>query len=264
MWKAHDADSRVWILGTVHVLPEHLQWRTPDIDAALNEADVLVMEVDPKAMAEPGVARAFDVAGRNPEGVTLDSELTVQDRVALREAAAKAGVDVNALQPYKPWMAGLRLSYAALAREGINRDHGVETVLTAWAAARGVPIEALETPDQQIGFFQKLSPETARNAFRQTLTDIGRGRAMLDVIDRLWANGDTAGLEAALLPDFKAPGEAFYRVILADRNAAWADAIAARMQGAGDVFVAVGAAHLLGPDSLPALLRARGIAVDGP
>jgi uncharacterized protein YbaP (TraB family) len=36
------------------------------------------------------------------------------------------------------------------------------------------------------------------------------------------------------------------------------------MHGKGKVFIAVGAAHLLGPDSVPAMLRAKGYKVDGP
>jgi uncharacterized protein YbaP (TraB family) len=264
LWLVRDSDSRVWLLGTVHVLPKGLAWRSPAIEAALAEADALVMEVDPAIGQDAGFAQRFDAAGRNAPGATLSSMLSEADRAGLSQAASAAGLDRASLEPYRPWMAALRLSYAALAKRGVTADAGVETVLTQAARERGLKIEALETADQQIGFFAALSSEVELAAFRQTLQDIAKGDETLDLIDRLWAAGDAQGLGEALLPDFKSPGEQFYRVFLADRNADWADQIARRMEGQGDVFVAVGAAHMAGPDGLPALLRARGIVVEGP
>jgi hypothetical protein len=263
LWLAQDADSRVWLLGTVHVLPKTLTWRSPAIESALAEADLLIMEIDPAAGQDPAFAARFDAAGRNPPGVALSSLLSAEDRARLARAAEKAALDPASLEAYRPWMAALRLSYAALAQRGVTAEAGVEMVLTAQARRRGLPIQALETPDQQIGFFAGLTPQVALAAFQQTLRDIERGDDTLELIDQLWATGQAEKLGAALLPDFKAPGEQFYRVFLADRNADWADQIARLMAGQGDVFVAVGAAHMAGPDGLPALLRARGIAVEG-
>lgn len=268
LWLASDADSRIWLLGTVHVLPKALRWRSAAIDAALKEADLLVLEVDPDltadAKAAADFAAAFDAAGRNPAGVTLSSLLTAADRDALAKAAEKAGVRVADLEAYRPWMASVRLTYAALGKQGVTADAGVEGVLTADARARGLRVDGLESLDQQIGFFRQLTPEVELAALRQTLADVMKGDDTIALIDTLWANGDADGLAARLLPDFKMPGDQFYRVFLADRNEAWADEIVRRMQGSGDVFVAVGAAHMAGPDGLPALLRARGVKVAGP
>jgi hypothetical protein len=50
-----------------------------------------------------------------------------------------------------------------------------------------------------------------------------------------------------------------YRMMFTERNERWADWIRGRMQAPGTVFVAVGAGHLAGPDSLLVRLAERGI-----
>ena len=59
-----------------------------------------------------------------------------------------------------------------------------------------------------------------------------------------------------------APG--IYRTLVVARNQRWIDPIIERLQGKGEAVMVVGVGHLVGPDSVPSLLRARGIRVDGP
>ena len=55
-----------------------------------------------------------------------------------------------------------------------------------------------------------------------------------------------------------------YQRLLVARNRRFAARIEAMLQGSGRAFVVVGVGHLVGPDSVPALLRRDGVAVDGP
>ena len=70
--------------------------------------------------------------------------------------------------------------------------------------------------------------------------------------------------EAALAPQWAEAGPAVHEAVILRRNRAWADEIATRLDGSGRVFIAVGAAHLVGDGNVVDLLRARGIAVEGP
>jgi hypothetical protein len=60
----------------------------------------------------------------------------------------------------------------------------------------------------------------------------------------------------------QAPGE--YRLLVVARNRRWLGQILKRLDGKGEAVMVVGVGHLVGPDSVPALLRARGISVEGP
>ena len=56
--------------------------------------------------------------------------------------------------------------------------------------------------------------------------------------------------------------DAQYKVLLVDRNTDWADQIQTLLQGSGTAFIAVGAAHLTGDDSVQSILKSRGVAVE--
>ena len=45
IWLLADEDTRIYLFGTIHVLPPGLKWRTSAFDHIVAEADELVMEV---------------------------------------------------------------------------------------------------------------------------------------------------------------------------------------------------------------------------
>ena len=74
-----------------------------------------------------------------------------------------------------------------------------------------------------------------------------------------WKRGDQS-VFAHMLDQLKTASPDTYRMMFTERNTRWADWIRARMQAPGTVFVAVGAGHLAGEDSLLVRLAERGIA----
>jgi uncharacterized protein YbaP (TraB family) len=83
-------------------------------------------------------------------------------------------------------------------------------------------------------------------------------------LDRAWARGELTELGRQLDAQIGEAGPAVHRALITDRNRAWADQIEQRLAGSGKIFIAVGAAHLVGDGNVVALLRARGIEVEGP
>ena len=63
LWLLADADTTIYLFGTVHILPPGFRWRSPAIDGAIRDADELVLEVDERdMMARSGDARSADDA----------------------------------------------------------------------------------------------------------------------------------------------------------------------------------------------------------
>ena len=56
--------------------------------------------------------------------------------------------------------------------------------------------------------------------------------------------------------------KAFYKFLITDRNVGMADKVEEYMQGDKTYFVIAGAAHMIGDDGIPALLRSRGYTVE--
>lgn len=264
LWRIADADSEIWLFGTVHVLPSDLHWRSDRVNTAFARADEFVTETDtsPAAMEQfPGLAQRY---GMLPPDQALSARLAPADQQRLAEATRALRLDHAQIERMRPWFAALQLSYAYALREGHTSDAGVESVLAAEARSRGKHLSFFETPEEQIRILADLSPADETHFLSVTLRQIADEDESLDAMDEAWARGDVAALEAALAPQWAEAGPAVHEAVILRRNRAWADEIATRLDGSGRVFIAVGAAHLVGDGNVVDLLRARGIAVEGP
>lgn len=264
VWRITDADSEIWLYGAVHLLPPDLRWRGPAFEAAFAAADELVVETNTDEAGSAMIAALAQRLGALPEGQSLSTLLSDAQIQALRREARRLGIDFAALDRQRPWLTALQLSYAAAVSAGHSPDYGVETYLMREAAARGLRISYLETPEQQVRILAGLSPEDQIRLLDVTLEDVRAGADALAVMDRAWARGDVERLEALLGPQWQAAGPGVHDAVIIQRNRAWVDQIEARLAGSGRVFIAVGAAHLVREDSVIDLLRERGIAVEGP
>lgn len=259
LWVVRDEDSTIYLLGTVHVLRPDTVWRSPAIDAALAEADALWIEVeadDPAAM-QPLVAR-YGLDPANP----LSSKLTPEQKARLDAAATGMGASGAALEPLRPWLAGLTLSVGPLVKAGYDPASGVETKLKAAARAAGKPIRTLETLEQQIGFFADLPPAVELAFLLSALDEMDTGPATLDALVAAWSAGDQEALNALMVSEMAVDYPELYQALLVDRNKDWAGQIQTLLAGKGVTVIAVGAAHLVGDDSVQVQLLARGIAVE--
>lgn len=263
MWRLTDADSEIWLLGTVHVLPPDLDWRTPAIDAAFNSAEEFITETDTGPAAQAALPELAARYGALPAGQSL-SGLLGADAPKLARAARMVGLDLAAIERMRPWFAALNLSYAYVIESGQSAEAGVESVLAAEARAQGKRESFFETPEQQIRFLADLAPDDELRFLRVTLEQIERGDDDFRALDDAWARGDTERLGAVLDEQWREAGPAVHAALILNRNRLWADEIERRLAGSGRVFIAVGAAHLVGEGNVVTLLRQRGIAVEGP
>jgi len=128
LWRLTDADSEIWILGSVHVLPPGLKWRTPAIDAAFAAADVVVFETPTDAAAQADIAATVRATSANPPGVTLSSLLSEAEAAKLHRVAKGLGVEPATLEPLRPWLAAVALSMRSVVAQGHDPNSGVEQI----------------------------------------------------------------------------------------------------------------------------------------
>ncbi len=122
-------------------------------------------------------------------------------------------------------------------------------------------MRGFETLEQQFRFFHDLPQEVQLQFLRQSLATWEEAEEMLDSMVELWAAGDVEGFEALVVDEMQAEWGQLYDVLLVDRNADWAGQIQTMLEGSGTAFIAVGAAHLAGDDSVQSMLEDRGVTV---
>lgn len=259
LWVVRDADSTLYLFGTVHMMRPETQWRTPRIEEALRASDTLyleIKEVDPASAAS--VQPLMLKYGMAETGRGLSTLMTAQDMTRLDAIARTLGATGAAFEPLRPWMAALQVTVAGIVRAGYSPTSGVDPLLKAAAVEAGKPVMGLETVEQQLSFFAGLSDEIQADFLRQTLADFDEGPARLDAIVDAWARGDDAVLAREIVDEMKTWGPV-YDALLVRRNADWARQIKTMLDGSGTAFIAVGAGHLVGEDSVQAALARQGV-----
>ena len=260
LWVVRDADSTLYLFGTVHVLRPTTAWGSPRVDAAFDSADQIWFEIsnpDDQAAIVPLIQQH----GISPDR-PLSSLLTAEEMTALNAAAAAAGMPAGQIDVFRPWFAGLVLSIAPSLKAGYDPQSGVETILKARAEAAGKPISGLETIDKQVGILAGLS-EADQLAFLRSLLEAWEDATVeLDRMVGAWATGDVALFEEIAVDEMQAEAPVLYDALLVRRNTDWANQIQTMLEGSGTIFIAVGAAHLAGDDSVQEILEARGVNVE--
>jgi hypothetical protein len=257
LWKVADADTTVYLFGTVHVLPEGLDWYDATIAAALTGADTVVTEIPMDAASQAELQQLTQAKGLLPPGTTLRALLNPAQTEEYAAAMGKLGVPEAAFDPLKPWLAGLTFSILPLMQQGYSPESGVEKVLLAKVPDK--PTDALETAEYQLGLFDGMTEEAQIAFMMEAANGVDEVKPMLDRMVTEWAEGDADELAAVLNEGMTDPAVA--ETLLYQRNANWAEWIDARLDQPGTVFIAVGAGHLAGGRSVQDYLAEKGVTV---
>ena len=257
LWKVADADTTIYLFGTVHVLPKEIEWYDATIAKALEGSDILVTEIPMDASSEAAMQQLTMTKGMLPAGTTLRSLLTAEQTVQYTAALAKLGAPPEAFDPLKPWLAALTFTIVPLMQSGYDPNSGVEKVLLSKVGDK--PRGALETAEFQLGIFDGMPQDAQVTMMMEAATGMDKAKPMLDRMVAEWAKGDADQLAAVMNEGMDDPKVA--EALLYSRNANWAEWIDTRLDQPGTVFIAVGAGHLAGAKSVQDVLAQKGIEV---
>lgn len=254
LWTVKRGDTTIYLFGTTHALKPEVTWFDGPIKAAFEQSQELVLEV-----LEPDPARMAAIVGAAMTSDTrpLIDRLPEKERPAYVQRLATYGLPPAAFDRFDPWFAMVNFSGLALRKAGYDTDLSCEHILLAAARNSGKALAGLETPEQQFGYFKSAPLPLQLESLVRLLDREDNTAEVVDNIARLWRGGDPEGVAAAMNAEFTSP--AFAKTIITDRNARWAQWIEARLTRPGIVFVAVGAGHLGGKDSVQAVLAQGGI-----
>lgn len=258
LWVVRDPDSTLYLFGTMHLLKPTTAWGSERVDRAFESASELVLEVvgpeDQSALAP--LIRQHGLSPDRP----LSSLLTPAELAALDAAARTIGGTAAEMEPMRPWLAGVTIQSASVIRAGYDAGSGVEPILKARAQAAGMDVSGFETPDEQIRMLAGF-PEAGQLAYlRRSLEEFGAAQTEVDRLVEAWASGDVEKIRSVAVDPMR-DTPVLYDTLLVRRNTNWANQIETLLEGSGTVFIAVGALHLAGDDSVQQILRSRGVEV---
>lgn len=257
LWQVENGDGQVegWLFGTIHALPADVSWRSAEFEQVADEADFLVAEVadlgDTARIAELFDRMSSDGAPDVPISQRLDPAL----RQTFANFASEKRIPVAALDGLESWAAALAISrYASTS----DTESGVDRILIDEFADQ--PIGELEGAEKQLSIFDGLPETEQRDLLNAVIEEAARGDEGVNELAAAWKRGDLEVLEVRTRRGMLGDPE-LREALLAARNRYWAAQLDLLLAEDKRPLVAVGAAHLVGPDGLPAFLEARGYTV---
>lgn len=260
LWKVTgskpDQLGTAYMFGTIHLLPKNVQWRTALLEKAIEESDNLTIEVlgleDTQA-----AAKIFSKLAISTEQPVVEERIRPSLRDELDVIIDKADIPEFALNRMETWAAALSLATAQTTNLGLSSSEGVDKKLAAQFRDLEKPIKGLETIEQQLGYFDQLPEELQREMLTTVVEEAANSKSAFEELFNAWITGDEAALTrlsaGGLLEEPQIKEQ-----LLVTRNQNWANQLDQILKEPGTSFIAVGAAHLVGPDSVQSMLETRG------
>lgn len=259
MWVVSDADTRIYLFGTVHLLPKGVTWETEAYRNAMAATTVTAIEVDTESSyARGSFSDLLREHGLNPSWQTLRGALGGERYSKLTDVAKRYGVTLAKMERYRPWFVMMMIDIEVMKANGFSRDLGVERNVIKRALSEGDRVLTMETPEAQVKALATLDSQEALEGFDVSLADLANFKGKMEPLLTAWRTGDVETLDKLSCADLRRTAPAAYRALIINRNANWVDRLSGWLKGKGTYFVAVGAAHLAGPDSVLAMLEKRG------
>lgn len=259
LWVVRDADSTFYLFGTMHLLRPDTGWGSERLDKAFAGASQLILEVaapEDQAVLLP-LIREHGVSPDRP----LSGLLTAEEIATLDAAARTIGSSAAQMDIMRPWLAGVTVQSASIVSAGYAAESGVDPILKARAETTGMTVSGFETPDEQIRMLASFPEEGQLAYLRRSLSEFGAAQTEVDRLVEAWRAGDVETVRAIAVDPMRAT-PLLYDTLLLRRNTNWANQIQTLMEGSGTIFIAVGALHLAGEDSVQEILRGRGFEIE--
>ena len=257
MWQITDNDSTVTLYPTVHLLPEKMQWQTPELKRVINNAQEVWFEVIPDELDQQNMSTLL--AKHGYQAGSLGDSLAPGLLKKLTAYLAVNNIALTQVQTMQPWLLALTIMNIELQRNGWSAENGVEAVLRPMTQNKTV--KGLETASFQITLFSTMSDAQQAMFLESTLDDTQDGAELLRDIANAWSKGDLSQLDSLLIQETKTLYPQIYDLIFTQRNLKWVAIIEQELAKSGTDFFAVGAGHLVGSDSVVQLLRDKGYKV---
>lgn len=264
MWKVSDADNSMYLLGSFHLLKEEDHPLADSVNAAFDDAEQLYFELSPAEMNDSaGMAKKLFGVGSYTDGKTLQQNISVETWSKLETYASAKKFPMANLQALEPWLVGLLLSSLEAINAGMKPELGLDKHFIARAEKAKKPAFGLETVDEELAAFDTMDAKVQEQVLMQ-LFDGGDMAVVLDKLHTIWRNGDEKALNKEIIIDMRDKYPEYYKSLLVVRNKAWIPKLDAFLKDneKDDALVVVGAAHLVGDDSVVQLLKAKGYKVE--
>lgn len=264
LWSVKSKTTTVYLLGSIHVADDSLYPLRDTILKAFAESSVLALEIDPDKVDKTVLpAAVFEKGMYRDKAKSLKAVLSPELYARLVEEMKKIKTDLTGVERMRPWLVRMMIAQTRLAQAGYRASRGIDYYFHKAARGRSMPIEELEDAQMQLQALAD-SPESEQILMLARLLEDPDADASMRPMLRAWREGDAGYIDTEIVGDMRDDPalQATFRALFTDRNVGMADRVEEYLRGDRTIFVVVGAGHLIGAESVIALLRARGHTIE--
>jgi uncharacterized protein YbaP (TraB family) len=259
LWQVDSPTTRAYLLGSIHMLRQDVYPLASVIEETFAASDVLVLEADVFAAPQEELVQSIMAYAAYPPGQTLKSELPEQDYMELLGILLEAGIPSDSVQQYQPWYVSLMVDQVVAGRLGLRPEYGIDAYFRSKASGQK-EIQELESFEAQLELLAGFSDQEQVLMMSWAVEDLEHAAEEFDEMLHIWNRGDVQAMEEQMQKEVREDPrfEPIWSVMVDERNLTMVDRIVTFMGTNKRHFIIVGAAHLVGPRGLIAVLRQRG------
>ncbi|MGC5775236.1 TraB/GumN family protein [Paenibacillus pabuli] len=258
MWEVESNGNTVYLVGSMHIADDSFYPLREEFEEAFAEADYLGVEIDISKAADEAQQKLIMDMGMYQDGTTLKDHVSKETYAKLGDILKQSGLEANALDTFKPWVAETTISSLKSVKAGYEASAGIDLYFIQKAVERKLPVLELESYESQLGMFNDFSKELQEKNLNAVLDNFDVLDDSVDQMAEMWKTGDDQGLleftnSMAVDPEYN-------KAMLIDRNIGMADKIDGYLKSdkQEEYFIVVGAGHFLGKDGVIQLLKNKG------
>lgn len=274
LYQVTDADGNtLWLFGSIHVgrenfypLPDYIYDAYNSADALAVECDILALENDFSAMTQVMAQLVYT------DGTTIRDHLPEELYDQAVDRLQEEGVYNSMLDYYMPIMWSSLLDSLLYEHAKVDSNLGVDRHLLEMAHEEGKQVLEVESVEFQYRMLASFSSELQVLLLESSLQALqfpSLGTLSLNAMLNSWAAGDAEYLASLLSTEVGAFAseeeqllyQEYNDAMLVQRNISMTDYAEAALKSGQEVFICVGAAHVVGEGAMADLLLQRGYTV---
>ncbi|MEC0203932.1 TraB/GumN family protein [Paenibacillus lautus] len=261
MWEVESNGNTVYLVGSMHIADDSFYPLRPEFEEAFAEADYLGVEIDISKAADEEQQKLIMDLGMYQDGTTLKDHVSSETYAKLGDILKQSGMQPNALDAFKPWVAETTISSLKSVKAGYDASAGIDLYFIQKAIERKVPILELETYESQLGMFDNFSKELQEKNLNTALDNFDVLDESVNQMAEMWKTGNDEQLLE--FTNSISGDEEYNKAMLIDRNIGMADKIDGYLKNGKneEYFIVVGSAHYLGEHGIVKLLKDKGYTV---
>ncbi|AJQ94452.1 TraB/GumN family protein [Gynuella sunshinyii] len=258
-WKAEKDGQVIYLCGSVHVAKPDF-YPMPDWTyEALKSSDVLILEV--ASLSDSSNKQIFKQMSKLPEGQEIYDLLDDETIKLATDLGNEYGIPLEFFRYQQPWSFVTSLTMAQVIKLGYQPQFGIDIHFSGKAREYGIPIDGFETAMEQYRMLQQIYTMDHAVHVKESLLELKDVAGQMDQLEQSWLDSNADHLAELLNQSFGDSAEV-EEVMLLNRNQRWMEQLSERFKHQKQIFIVVGAGHVVGKGSLTELLKQAGFSIE--